>query len=152
MKTLKEALASVVASKPRITIDAIKPNGNVTFHVKLKSLGLNKEDCSNPAIWTRFFANFVGELLVRENVSKFANILTELDSGLYSKLVAVSTHVDFGMVPEKNHTILTFGMHMNFVYVIVTEGQRQGMEDINEISGCEDFFDEFANARDSKKQ
>lgn len=122
-----------MASKPRITIDAIKPNGNVTFHVKLKSLGLTEEDCSNPVMWTRFFANFVGEFLVRENVSKFANILAELDNGLYSKLVAVSNHIDFGMAPDKNHSLLTFVMHMNFAYMVVTEGQRQSQEDIDEI-------------------
>jgi hypothetical protein len=147
MKTLRQALASVIASKPRITVDEIKPEGDVTFHVKLNSLGLTKEDCANPVIWTSFFANFVGEFLVRENIAKFGSVLPGLDSAMYGKMVANRVHTDFGMVPDEKKTKLTFGLHLHFVYMIVTEGQRQSQEceDIDGLSieGGKNFIDSF---------
>jgi len=121
LKTTRELLQAVVSSTPRITMDAVQADGNVAFHVSLKDCSLTKEDCSAPVMGTAFFVNFMGEFLVRENIYKFAVILTGLDPGLCKKLVGNAQHSDFGMVTDKKWTTMTFQMHLSLVRNIVTE-------------------------------
>lgn len=121
MKTTRELLQAVVSSTPRITIDAVQADGNVAFHVLLRDCSLTEEDCSAPVMGTAFFVNFMGEFLVRENIYKFAVILTGLDQGLCRKLVENAQHSDFGMVIDKKWTTMTFQMHLSLVRNIVTE-------------------------------
>ena len=121
MKNTREILQTIVATAPKIVIDAVQTNGDVAFHVSMKECGLTKEDCSNPITKTRFFVNFVGEMLIRENIQKFAVILTGLDPSLYQKLICTSKHTDFGMVINHKWSAMTFQMHLSLVQEILTE-------------------------------
>ena len=102
-------------------MDAVQANGDVAFHVSLNDCSLDKKDCLNPIMRTRFFVDFIGEFLVRENIESFANILTGLDNALYQKMICTCRHTDFGMIIDQEITIMTFQMHMSLVQEILTE-------------------------------
>ena len=121
MKNTREMLQSIIGAASKITIDAVQANGDVEFHVLMKDCSIEREDCQNPIIRSRFFVNFVGELLVRENIQKFAVILTGLDPSLYQKLICTSRHTDFGMMIDHKWTTMTFRMHLSLVQEIMTE-------------------------------
>ena len=121
MKSTREIIIAIESSKPKITIDAVQADGDVAFHVLLKDCSLEKEDCSNPVMRTRFLIDFVGEMLVRENINRFASILTGLDPALYQKMICTCRHTDFGMVVDHKLTTMIFQMHMSLVQEILTE-------------------------------
>ena len=121
MKNISEIVIAIASSKPTLTIDNVQTNGDVAFHVLLKDCALAKEDCSNAVLRTRFFVNFIGEFLVRENIQRFAEILIGLDSALYQKMICVCEHTDFGMLIDYKLTTITFQMHMSLVQHILTE-------------------------------
>lgn len=118
---IREALVRVVQSSPKIEIESVHPNGDVMFKVNLKDLGLFKPDFEHPFMRTRFFVNFVGEFLVRSNVSIFADILTGLDPSLYNKIVSGCKHTDFGMFVDKGKKTAKWQMHISLVQQILTE-------------------------------
>lgn len=129
MRTTREILRAILASPPpKITIDAVQADGDVAFHLLLKDCALLKEDFANPITKTHFFSNFVGELLVRENIQKFAVILTGLDQSLYQKLICTSSHSAFGMGIDHKWTTMTFQLHLSLVQEILTEDFARQIE------------------------
>lgn len=127
MKSAREIAVAIIASKPqRITIDAVQANGDVAFHVGVKECGLDKDICSSPAISRRFLVNFLGEMLVRENIGKFSEILCGLDPAIQKKMVCAYNHTDFGMVIDHKMSMMTFQMHLSLVQEIMTEMFGQG--------------------------
>jgi len=142
MMTAREIVSAIVAAKPqRITIDAVHPNGDVLFHVSLKDCGLDKDVCACPTTHKRFFVNFVGELLVRENIEKFAEILWGLDPALERKMVYSFNHTDFGMTIDHKMTAMTFQMHLSLVREITTELFGNGAKDRPPTGGS--ILDDF---------
>jgi len=147
VKNTNKIFQSIVSSKPKITIDGVQANGDVAFHVIMKDCSLEKADFVNPITKTRFFTNFVGELLVRENIQKFSVILTGLDHSLYQKLICTSRHTDFGMIIDHKWSIITFQMHLSLVQDILTEDfGRQ-----SEIDAGGSVLDEFDQSKTEKK-
>jgi hypothetical protein len=126
---------AIVSSKPKIVIDAVQANGDVTFHIKVKDCSLDKLDLQNPIVRTTFFVNFLGELLVRENINKFAEILVGLDTGLYNKMVCISSHTDFGMLVDHKITTITMQMHISLVQEIMTEFDQSSRSDMEPLEG-----------------
>ena len=98
MKNIKEIITSIISSDPKPIINVVQADGDVTFHIKLKECNISKEDCTNSLLFTRFFVNFIGEFLVRQNIDIFASILIGLDHALYQKMVCTCSHHDFGMI------------------------------------------------------
>lgn len=145
MKSTREIIAAIASSKQRITIDAVQVDGDVVFHVSLKDCGLEKDICSNPAIRKRFFINFVGELLLRENIQKFAEILYGLDPALYKKMVCTFKHTDFGMVIDHKMSMMTFQMNLSLVQEIITEFDQTGQDKPPQPTGT--IFDEFDQSK-----
>ena len=131
MKNLQDIVLSITAANPKLTIDSVQADGDVLFHISLKECGLNKDDCLNPIMYTRFFVNFIGELLVRTNILEFSSILTGLDHALYKKMVNSCEHRDFGMVVNQKLSIMTFQMHISLVQEILTEEFSKTSDEIN---------------------
>ena len=151
MKNTREIVTAIMSSKQKITIDAVQVEGDVAFHVSLKDCGLDKDVCSSPTLRKRFFVNFVGELLVRENIQKFAEILYGLDPALYSKMVCSCKHTDFGMVIDHKMSMMTFQMHLSLVQEIITEFDQTGQDKPQQPSGTTmDDFD-FSRPKDRDK-
>lgn len=110
--------------------------------MSLKDCSLDKSDCSSPIMRTRFLVDFIGELLVRDNIGRFASILTGLDPALYQKMICTSRHTDFGMMIDHKFTTMTFQMHMSLVQEILTEefGKVSGdSQSGSSGNACDDF-------------
>jgi hypothetical protein len=137
LKNTREIFIAIASSKPKVVIDAVQANGDVSFHIKIKECSLDKVDLQNPIVSTPFFVNFLGELLVRENVNKFAEILVGLDTGLYNKMVCSSSHTDFGMLVDHKISTITMQMHISLVQEIMTEFDNSARSDMELLPGEE---------------
>ncbi len=139
MRTLREILQSIICVVPKIKIDQVQSNGDVAFRVLLKDCNFQKEDFDNPITKTNFFVNFIGELLVRDNINKFSIILTNLDRSLYQKMICSDEdHKDFGMIVDDKWSSITFLMHLSLIQKIVTENFDLNLNSENMV----DTFDQ----------
>lgn len=141
MKNIKEIITSIISSDPKPIINVVQADGDVTFHIKLKECNISKEDCTNSLLFTRFFVNFIGEFLVRQNIDIFASILIGLDHALYQKMVCTCSHHDFGMIIGPKFSTMLFQMHISLAQSILTEEFTKEYE-INAMDkGSLDDFD-----------
>lgn len=141
MKNIKEIIISIISSDPKPIINVVQADGDVTFHIKLKECNISKEDCTNSLLFTRFFVNFIGEFLVRQNIDIFASILIGLDHALYQKMVCTCSHHDFGMIIGPKFSTMLFQMHISLAQSILTEEFTKEYE-INAMDkGSLDDFD-----------
>jgi len=110
------------APSPEICIEEVDyENGDVKFSVLTKEIAIPFEFLLKyeKEVYSYFIANFVGELLVRENVNKFAKVLTSINKDEYSSLVNGHNYEAFGMEVFKNKFIFTF--HISLLQSILTE-------------------------------
>jgi len=119
---LRELLYYVSVSDPEISvIDKCDEDGDIKFEVPMKTMGITndlmirfkKEICSD------FVANFLGELLIRENINQFAQILTNIHPELYPSVVNRFEHRKFGMDINKDKLIFCF--HISLLEDIMLE-------------------------------
>ena len=122
---LRELLLFIADSNPQIKItQKCSDDGDITFEIEMRSLGLSyntylkykKEICSD------FFYNFVGELLVREHINQFAEILTNIHYEAYPSIVNRFEHRRFGMDVVRDKFIFHF--HISLLQDILTEDLR----------------------------
>ena len=119
-----EALLKKHNAEIEIT-DECTEAGDVTFEIPMKSLGLEydiylkykKDICSD------FISNFMGELLVRENLNQFAKILTGISHESYPSLVNRFEHRKFGMDVIKGK--FSFVFHISLLEDILLEDLRR---------------------------
>ena len=71
-------------------------------------------------------ADFLGELLVRENINKFAEILTKVPNIDYAVVVNKYKHTRFGMRMKGDGFIFKF--HINLVQKILTEDFKRQVD------------------------
>jgi len=128
INSIKDIFSKVLKGDMSVTIDNISPDGDVTFIVSLEKLGLRPVDMVSPMVKTRFFVNFVGEILVRSNISMFADILTGFDPSLYEKIICNSKHEDFGMYLDRKSSLAKWQMHISLVQQILTEDYDRVMD------------------------
>lgn len=128
MKGMRKIITAIVSTKPRIVVGPVRADGNVSFDVRVKDCGLTKGDCANPIMATKFMVNFIGELLVRDNIDKFAPIVNGFDKAVYEKIVGDVVHADFGMATDAKLSCMTFHMHLSLVSNIMTEDFRRTEE------------------------
>jgi len=124
-----DMLCRVLKSNPKMTLDQVHPDGDIIFSTKIAEMGLDPQELAHPIFRTRFFVNFIGEMLVRSNVDFFANILTGLDPTLYEKILYRSKHTDFGMYVDNKEYGAKWQMHISFVQQILTEDMERTMEE-----------------------
>lgn len=118
-----KVFARVLKSTPEIEIVSFsKDNGDVVISVKQEDV-INKKYLidKNFIVKTKFFANFVGELLVRQNMEKFVNLLVKIDALNYDKSVCGYNHKNFGMSVCEQAGTLKFQFHMSLIQDILTE-------------------------------
>jgi len=95
--------------------------GDIRFEVPMKSLGLSyntylehqKDLCSI------FMCNFLGELVVRENIYTFAKIITSISTEDYPFIVEKFNHTKFGMEINRDNFIFIF--HISLLQNILLE-------------------------------
>lgn len=107
-------------------IEKCNDDGDIVFEVPMKSVGITYSDLAyyKEEISSEFFVNFMGELVVRENMDKFAGLVTELKEG-YLERVNKYIHRKFGMRICKDKFLLRF--HASLIQSILTEDFRKTM-------------------------
>lgn len=118
----RELLQYVIANVPSIEImDGCNEHGDVRFGVKLVDLGLTPEIMSQykAEVFCNFSANFIGELLVRENMDAFVRILTDISAEDYPSVVNFHEHLTFGLKVAGARMIFAF--HISLLQKILTE-------------------------------
>jgi len=122
----RELLYYISVSNPEIDkIDGCDRDGDVQFEVSMKSLGISydlmvkykKEVCSD------FIANFLGELLIRENINSFAKVIMSIKPELYPSMVNRFEHRKFGM--NINREKLVFSFHVSLLQKIMLEDVKR---------------------------
>lgn len=96
-------------------------NGNVVFEAKYSDLGLPPEILSDKFCQSHCFANFLGLILVRNNLPLFCERILERKT--YATLVRKFAHRDFGMRTQGDG--LSFIFHMSLVYQLLNEAIAQ---------------------------
>lgn len=99
--------------------------GDIRFEVSMKSLGFSydvflkykKDICSI------LISNFLGELVVRENINHFAKIITGISSEDYSTLVNKYDHRKFGVDVYRDKFIFIF--HVSLLQDILLEDLKR---------------------------
>lgn len=111
------------------TNSIIHENGNVYFTVLFKDMGLTNELYlkHKSEILSKFFVDFMGEFLVRENLDQFAKLLTGTDLGDQAEIMNKRSHVKFGLDIRPNE--ITFIFHASLLQQILTEDFKMQVQD-----------------------
>ena len=124
----RELFAPMMIAKPEIKIiDGCTEEGDIRFEVPLKSLGLPVDAIKKyrTELSTDFAANFIGEILVRENLDKFVKLLVNLKEH-YGCIVNKYDHRKFGMVIRESRCI--FALHSSLIQSILMEDIKNEMK------------------------
>ena len=119
---MKQVLKYIMTSNTsNIEILGINDTGDFKFVIKTKDMNLTPDIISKyrNSILTDFFANFVGEFAIRENINIFANILVNISDKDYNLMVNEYSHQKFGMEICKDYFVFMF--HASLVQSIITE-------------------------------
>jgi len=124
----RNLLKIIIPCCPEIQIFDRKDDGDIKFSVTTEGLGISFENYIKykSEILTDFFANFLGELLVRENIDRFLDILTNIDSEDYPSIVNGYEHKRFGIKIYQDKFIFTF--HISLLQSILTEDFKKNIE------------------------
>lgn len=117
---IRDLFSMIIKSTPEIKINECNNEGDITFEVLMRSMGVTYDVLVNykTEISSDFAADFIGELLVRDNIGKFVNLMRNLKNN-YSDKVNSANHRKFGMTIYKEKFVLTF--HISLVQNILTE-------------------------------
>ena len=91
--------------------------GDILFMVNYSDLGISPQILSHPIFRTNAFANLLGEVLVRGNLSLFCEKVMDKN---YDALVKKYNHKDFGL-RSKGAELLLFQFHVSLIHRIVNE-------------------------------
>jgi hypothetical protein len=119
---LRSLLNLVLNSTPSLlNISNCDKNGEITFSVLLKEVNLTYEDIKEfkDEIFSNYFADLLGELLVRENINSFAEKITDIDSSCINTLLNTNSHFRFGMKTFGDR--FEFAFHVTLLQNILTE-------------------------------
>ena len=117
----RELFALLIQHVPEeVHIDGYDEDGEVEFHVGAKDIGLTQELIAKyrPQLFSVFGAKFLGELLVRENIDQFADIITSLGDD-YDSVVNRWEYKRFGIELDKEN--ISFSFHISLVQSILNE-------------------------------
>jgi len=124
LSNYRDLFLKFIKSDAKVKIEKIK-DGDVTFSIAIKDMGLNYQDIQKyrSEIFSHLAVNFIGEVLVRENINEFANILTKIDKNRYADVVNGFEHKKFGLKINRNR--FNFCFHISLVQSILNEGFRR---------------------------
>jgi len=123
---IREILYYISTSSPEICItEKCGEDGDVKFEIPMKTLGISNDILVKykTDICSEFMANFIGELLIRENINRFAEVLTNIDPDMYSNLVDRFEHRRFGMDIVRDK--FTFIFHISLLQNILLEDVKR---------------------------
>jgi hypothetical protein len=114
-------------SNPEIEIlEKCTEEGDIRYAVSMRSMGITYETLMKyrTEFCGPYIINFMGEMLVRDNLDIFAKCLVDLKDN-YNSLVNRYEHKKFGMRIEKDKFVFIF--HMSLLQTILTEDFKKGI-------------------------
>ena len=118
----RTVLAKFLSASPKIQyISEPDENGDMVFVINTKDIGMNNEYFEKycKEIFSNFVVDFMGELLIRDNLAMFVPYITSMKCKDYLKAVGYCRHIRFGMKREKEKMVFRF--HISFLQEILTE-------------------------------
>jgi len=101
--------------------------GDIAFITRYSDLGINSQTLRHPFYRTNSFANFLGELLVIQNLSMFCEKVMGAGSN-YDALVKAHAHKNFGLRTQ-GADLLLFQFHVSLVHKLLNEAITQEISD-----------------------
>jgi len=100
-------------------------DGEIKFSVDIEAIGLSIEEFKEfrNEIFSAFFVETLGELLVRENLDLFIDNFTGIPPEEYDAYFGRHSHFRFGMRIYRNR--LEFAFHISLIRNILTEDFKQ---------------------------
>jgi hypothetical protein len=132
-KRIREMVSNIVVLSPAIKItEKIDERGNIKIEVSMQEMGISFETIMNyqSELFSDYMSNFLGEMLVRENIDAFAKIIMGINPEDYNDMVNRYDHRVFGMQIIKNKIVFSF--HISLIQKILTEDFKKGVSKINE--------------------
>jgi len=121
----RELVSHITKKIPNISIsNNINTDGDIQFSVSMFDLGLSFDSFLKykNETFSDYIANFLGELLVRENINEFRQFLIDIDVDDYNHMISHYEHCQFGMEILKNKFIFVF--HVSLLHGLLTENFR----------------------------
>jgi hypothetical protein len=122
----RDLLSTIIQNIPKIqNIGEWDEKGDLTFSIIMTDIGLTYQDyhAYETEIFSYFVVDFLGELLIRENLQLFADKLQTYDIHDYINAIEDGNHKRFGVKTEKN--LLIFKFHVSLLKMILTEDLRE---------------------------
>jgi hypothetical protein len=123
----REIIEKLISNPPKaISIGGLDEKGDMTFSICMKELGLAYKDYRNyeNEFFSRFIIDFIGELIVRENLNEFVNNMSGYGVEEYTSVVeSYGSHKQFGIKAQKGRLIFKF--HVSFIKHILTEDLKE---------------------------
>ena len=121
-----ELLSRILRSPLKVNIEGLDDRGFILFYAQIRNLGISKGELAagSPAtiIRTRFFTDFVGELLIRNNIDEFVRHMAEqANPDQYLMLVSKTRHDHFGACILEEEEAIRFQFHISLLQQILSE-------------------------------
>jgi hypothetical protein len=100
-----------------------KLNGFIEITINLSDLGFDKMDSYikfNKELFSNFMIDFMGELIIRNNMNKFVKDFLNQNKEEYSSLVSLEKHLHFGVRLEPEDKIV-YIFHCSLLQNLLTE-------------------------------
>ena len=103
--------------------------GDISFAVTIESLGMSYKDLAKykSEVYSHFFTNTFGEILVRENLEMFAELLINMEVDRFA-IIGQLEHKHFGLDFHKDRFIFSF--HASLLQSLLTESFTAQMQNI----------------------
>lgn len=101
-----------------------KHSGDIVFTTTYEDLGITPQTLNHPFYHSIVFGDFIGELLVRNNLDQFSARIMDKSFCEYDKIIREYNHKHFGFQTTKNDTII-FQCHASLIYQLVNERLNQ---------------------------
>ena len=97
---------------------------DITFSVFMDDMGFDRETYIKyeKEFFSTFMIDFLGEFLVRENISQFVELTSKLEAQDYIEAISSKTHRKFGVTVLGN--VAKFKFHISLLPRILTEELR----------------------------
>ena len=114
-------LARIMKAEGAISIKEVCPNGDILFCVPLREAGVRRGALIQYSLtYSTFFVDLIGEVLVRKNIHRFAELLKKKSPFDYHQTVNKFQHRHFGLfVDEQDVAHIRF--HSSLIQQIMVE-------------------------------
>jgi len=122
-----------IQGQEHISIYDLSEEGNATFSVPLKDLGLTAEQVNHICNFRcRAFIEFLGELLIRPRFQVFFEVLITFNN-YADEMCSKFVHQDFGIKLKRNPDILEFTFHISLLRELENERETQGTQQESDV-------------------